>query len=204
MFFKRNEAIQFTEKIMKRGKVPILIYDQNWKKIFSDGMPRSIEGLSNRLKELIADENDARKKLKTDRERKRILMNKIIHLSDRLNSNGDEALALDIENSKKEIEILNEEIEKTYESLEFFPGIIANANVELLKETTTIAYSEINSTEARLSVLDKEIAVLREKLGQLWDEKEGLETRAQSIYTLLHSILGREELEKLDTRFFDK
>jgi len=72
------------------------------------------------------------------------------------------------------------------------------------EEDKKIAYLSINNTESRLISIDKEIDLLREKLGQYRDEKESLEEQKQVLYSLLHSIIGPEEIEKLDIRFLQK
>lgn len=201
MLFKKNDSIELDNIIMKRNKVPILIQDANWKKIFSNNMNKPISTLSKQLNELLVEEKELQKKLQLSLEKKRVLMNKIIHLSDRLNRKGEEIAIDNMEDIKNQINNLNEEIDKIRENLEIYPEKIYNLNMELLKETTKITYSEINDTEHRLTSVDNEINTLREKLGQCWDEKESLEGKVQVLYSLLHSIIGPEEMEKLDIKF---
>jgi len=204
MLFKKNESIEFANKIMKRSRIPILIYDQQWKKIFSNNMNKSMEALCKELQQLLTEDKQLQKKLQSSLEKKRILMNKIIHLSDRLNSKGEEIAISNMEDTKNEITKINQEIDEIRESLEIYPEKIENINMELLKETTKIAYLSINTTEERLISIDKEIDLLREKLGQYRDQKESLEEQKQVLYSLLHSIIGPEEIEKLDIRFLQK
>lgn len=202
MFFKRNDSIEFTDKIMKKSRIPILIYDKQWKEMFNNNMNKPMENLAKELKQLLDDETELHKKLKSNQNRKRILMNKIIHLSDRLNSKGEAVDVIDMENAKNEISILNEEIDKIREELEVYPQKIEDVNMELLGETAKVAYLEISTTESRLETVDYEIDSLRERLGEYRDEKEALENKVQTLYSLLHSIIGPEEIEKLDVKFF--
>jgi len=204
MLFKKNESIEFANQAMKKRRIPILIHDQQWMKIFSSNMNKSMEVLSKELHKVLSDEKQIQQNLKSSLERKRILMNKIIHLSDRLNSKGEEIDISNIQDAKDEINRINEEIDKMRENLEMYPKKIENTNMELLKETTKVAYSQINNTETRLISVDEEIRILREKLGKYWDEKELLEEKAQVLYSLLHSIIGPDEIEKLDMKFFQK
>jgi len=204
MLFKKNESIEFANQAMKKRRIPILIHDQQWMKIFSGNMNKSMEVLSKELHKVLSDEKQIQQNLKSSLERKRILMNKIIHLSDRLNSKGEEIDISNIQDAKDEINRINEEIDKMRESLEMYPKKIENTNMELLKETTKVAYLQINNTETRLISVDEEIKILRERLGKYWDEKELLEEKTQVLYSLLHSIIGPEEIEKLDMKFFQK
>lgn len=201
MFFKKNNPIEFTNKIIKKSRVPILIYDKQWKQLFSDKMNKTMENLSRDLEKLIEEEKVLEKNLKDYQHRKRILMNKIIHLSARLNIKGEEVNVLELDGARSEIANINHEIDRIREDLQIYPRKIEDLNLQLLKETTKIAYLEIDRAEDRMKVVDKEISLLRERLGQYWDEREGLEDRAQSFYSLLHSIIGSEEIERLDKKF---
>lgn len=204
MLFKKSESIEFAGRIMKKNRIPILIYDKQWKQVFHSNMNKSMETLSKNLQQLLDEEKELEKKLKSSQDRKRVLMNKIIHLSDRLNSRGEEIEISNMENARDEITKINDEIDEIRESLELYPKKIEIVNMELVKETAKTAYSEINTTESRLLDVDEEIHILREKLGMYWDEKESLEQKVQILYSLLHSIIGPEEIEKLDIRFFQK
>ncbi len=204
MFLKKNNFIEFTNKIMRKNRIPILIHYKQWKQLFSGNMNKYMENLSKELEKLIREEKELKKRLKDYQHRKRILMNKIIHLSDRLNVKGEPVDIVDIENSRIEILDLNEEIDKTRENLEAYAQKIENTNMELLEETAKISYSEIDKAETRIETVDYEIGLLRERLGEYWDEKEALEEKVQALYSLLHSIIGSEEIEKLDEKFFKK
>ena len=89
------------------------------------------------------------------------------------------------------------------EELEIYPEKIEHVNLELLKATAKVSYAEINTTQSRLKTVDEEIEQLREKLGEYRDEKESLEKKVQVIYSLLHSIIGPDEIEQLDIKFFE-
>lgn len=204
MFFKNNSSIEFTSKIMRKNRIPILIHHKQWRELFSDNMNRYMENLSRELEKLIKEEKESRKRLEDYRHRKRILMNKIIHLSNRLNIKGESVDVTEIENSKNEILGLNEKIDRIYENLEEYAQNIEDANMELLEETAKISYSEIDKSETRMGIVNHEIDLLRGKLGEYWDEKEALEAKVQALYSLLHSIIGSEEIEKLDEKFLKK
>ena len=56
-------------------------------------------------------------------------MNKIIHLSDRLNRKGEEIVISNMEDIKNEINNINDEIDEIRESLEIYPNKINNKRV---------------------------------------------------------------------------
>ena len=162
-----------------------------------------MENLSKELEKLLIEQKQAQDKLRVNKEKKRVLMNKIIHLSDLLISKGEEVQVSSIEDAKNEINALNEEIDQLLEELEIYPEKIEHVNLELLKATAKVSYAEINTTQSRLKTVDEEIEQLREKLGEYRDEKESLEKKVQVIYSLLHSIIGPDEIEQLDIKFFE-
>lgn len=202
MFFKRKDFIDFKDKIMRKNRIPILIHDKQWKQLFSNNMNKNMESLSKELGKLIKEEKELEKELKNSQHRKRIIMNKIIHLSDKLNIKGQAVDTTEMENAKNEISSLNEDIDKIRESLEEYPQKIEDINIELVEETANLAYLEIDEAESRIKVVDNEIELLRERLGEYRDEREALDKRAQTLYSVLHSIIGSEEIEKLDEKFF--
>lgn len=202
MFFKKNRSVEFTGRIEKKDNVPILIYDKNWKQMFLNNSNRTIEGLSKELEKLINEQKEMEKNFKDYQQRKRTLMNKIIHMSAKLNIKDENVSETELEAAKSEIEDLNDAIDEIRFRVETHPQKIEHTNMKLLEETAKIAYLEIDKAEARIETVDKEIAKLREKLGEYWDEKEALEKKAQTHYSLLHSIIGSEEIEKIDKDFF--
>lgn len=203
MFFKKAASINFANKVMKKSRIPILLYNKHWRGLYNNNMNKSMENLSKELEKLLIEQKQSQDKLRVNKEKKRVLMNKIIHLSDLLNSKGEEVQVSSIEDAKNEINTLNEEIDQLLEDLEVYPEKIENVNLELLKATAKVSYAEINNTQSRLKTVDEEIERLREKLGEYRDEKESLEKKVQTIYSLLHSIIGPDEIEQLDIKFFE-
>ncbi|ABW19810.1 hypothetical protein [Alkaliphilus oremlandii] len=203
MFFKKAASINFANKVMKKNRIPILLYNKHWRSLYNNNMNKSMENLSKELEKLLIEQKQAQDKLRVNKEKKRVLMNKIIHLSDLLNSKGEEVQVSSIEDAKNEINALNEEIDQLLEELEIYPEKIEHVNLELLKATAKVSYAEINTTQSRLKTVDEEIERLREKLGEYRDEKESLEKKVQVIYSLLHSIIGPDEIEQLDIKFFE-
>lgn len=201
MLFKKNIDIYIDENIIKKNRVPILTKDRVWKDIIGANTSKSIQSLSNRLEELLEEEKKLKIQLKDNKQQKTKLMNKIIHLSNLLNSKGQENVLPEMERCKEEIEKINEAIDVIMEKLEEYPKEIEKINLALLKETIIIVYSDINTSQNRLFTVKDEIDELRAKLNSLREEKDLLEEKIELLYSFLHTVVGHEEMEKLDLRF---
>lgn len=203
MIFKKDINIEIDESIIKKKQIPILIKDKQWKNIIGDTKNKNIRSLSKELEELVIRERDLRKKLAKYNQEKRKLMNKILHLSDLLNTKGQEEVLPELERCKEEINQVNQDIDRVMESIEVYPREIQKLNLSLLKETIKIAYKDMITNNDELLVVNEEMDKLRERLGYLRDEKIVLEEKVQGLYSFLHAIVGHEEMEKLDVQFLE-
>ncbi|QUH25660.1 hypothetical protein [Serpentinicella alkaliphila] len=200
MFFRRSIDIELDENIIKKKKIPILLKDKTWLYIRDNCKNRAMDSISKELEVIIKEEANLQKHMRTMKEKKRVLMNKVINLSDLVNTKGEERYIPEIEKSKSEIEQINIEIDQTYDMLLEFPKKIEQVNLQLLKETVKVAYQNVQTNQTQLNSLDKEIYGLREKLNKLREEKEIVEKKVGILYGFLHTLVGADEMEKLDIK----
>lgn len=203
MIFKKNININIDENIIKRKQVPILIKDKQWKKIISDNKNRTIKSLSLELEELIDEEKSFKREWTKHNQEKRKLMNKILHLSDLVNTKGQEDMLPELERCKEEINKVNQNIDKIMENLESYPSQIEKLNFNLLKETIKIVYQDMICSNDELFLVAEKMDKLRQELGELRDERIFLEERVEELYSFLHDTVGHEEMEKLDIKFLE-
>ena len=88
---------------IRKNKIPILIYTPEWIQLFSNFKSRSMQKSIAKLEELLAKEKNLEQELKELEKRKKISMNKILHLSNELNENNNEAFLEPLKESQKEI-----------------------------------------------------------------------------------------------------
>ena len=200
MFFRRTIDIELDENIIKKNKIPVLLKDKTWLYIRDNCKNRAMDSIAKELDALIKEEANLEKHMRTMKEKKRVLMNKVINLSDLVNSKGEEQYIPELEKSKSEIEQINIDIDQTFEMLLEFPKRIEQLNLQLLKETVKVAYQNVQTNQNHLNNLDKEISDLREKLNKLREEKEIVEKKVGILYGFLHTLVGAEEMEKLDIK----
>lgn len=190
--------IEIKENIVRRNKIPILIYTPDWIQLFSNYRSRNMQKIIDKLEELLAREKSLEEELKEMERKKKILMNKILHLSNELNENSNHAAIQALEDAKKEILSINTRTPKILEELEQIPFDINSQNTMLLKETVKRAYVLINESKKEAETTQEEINRIRESLANLIQKKVDSEERVNKLYSYLHGIMGATEMEKLD------
>ncbi|SCY49450.1 hypothetical protein [Alkaliphilus peptidifermentans] len=204
MFFKKTiKDIKLNEKVLKKSRVPILIKDSGWKKVFEPKKNRFMENLSKNLEALLNEERELKKEIRGKNERKLLLVKKILKLSELVNRDNREDALEEMERCKLEMQHLSTEIESLFLRLEELPREIEQNNLALLKETIKIAYDELSTNKNSLTTTDEEINTLRNRLGELRDQKEELEKKIDFLYSFLHTMVGYEEMESLDHQLLD-
>ncbi|NLV76081.1 MAG: hypothetical protein GX023_03730 [Tissierellia bacterium] len=198
------KGIDLDEDIIQKNKIPILIYDENWQKLFGTVDNKNIQYIKDELVALIEKEREFKKlkeKLQND---KLHAMKMILGIADSVNNeNKIENINL-LDEYKQKIEDINEELEDIMYQLETLPQDIREMNFELLKATVEYGYRELKTKEKKLNAVTGELETLREKLKDLINEKHDYEEWIDTTYSFLHGMLGSQEMEKLDEKILDK
>jgi len=201
--FSKNLEIAIEREIISKNRIPILIKDPTWLKLFGDAGDRPINNARKDLESLLEKQRFTDRQLKEKSKEKRKIMNKILTLSDELNNNqltkGTELLG----EYQQKIHTLNDEIENLTFEREMFPKQIKEANLALIKATIKLAYKQLSECENGLEPLNSEIESLRNKIRELIDRKNDYEEKISTTYRFLHGILGSKEMEKLDKDMLD-
>lgn len=193
--------ITLEEHIIRRKRIPILIESKEWRNLFEENSTKQMRKISKELEVMISEEKSAAQLLRNYQRQKKIFMERILRLSDEVNS-GDNPVALEqLEATKRGIIDINQQMEELQFKLDTLPKEIDRLNLELLKETVGIAYEDIRISGQKLPKLTEEILQLRQSLTEKWEEKIQTETRVQELYSYLHNTLGHEETDKLDKQF---
>ncbi|SCG83920.1 hypothetical protein DW1_2356 [Proteiniborus sp. DW1] len=201
--FSKNFQIDIEKDIIAKNRIPILIKDATWLKLFGDAGDKLINNARKELEALLEKQRLAEAQLKEKNRDKKRVMNKIIMLSDELNNNqlkeGTELLG----EYQQDIYTLNDEIDNLTFELEMLPKEIREANLNLIKATIKLAYKKLAEWEGSLEPLSAEIEELRNKLRELIDRKNDYEEKINTTYSFLHGMLGSKEMEKLDKDMLD-
>ncbi len=202
--FSKGIEIDIEETIIAKNKIPILIKDPTWLKLFGDIGDRSINNARKELEDLLEKQRLTDRQLKEkDREKKKT-MTKIIMLSDEINNNNSYIEGTELLGQyQQEIYKLNDEIDNLTFELEMLPKDIREANLNLLKSTVKLAYKQLAEWESSLQPFNEEMENLRNRLRELIEKKNDYEEKINTTYTFLHGLLGSKEIEKFDKDMLD-
>ncbi|MDD4503613.1 MAG: hypothetical protein PHS15_02145 [Clostridiaceae bacterium] len=193
--------IDFKDNIVKRNKIPILIYVPEWIQLFSNNKSRSMQKIITKLEELIARGKKFDLELNDLEKRKKVVMNKVLYLSKDINENNNKAALPKMEEAEKEIIEINLKIPRLLEELETIPDSINEMNTRLLKETIKRAYELIKENESESEKCQEQVNELRQKLAELIQKKVDTEERVNTLYSFVHGMIGADEMESLDKSF---
>lgn len=193
--------IDFKENIVKRNKIPILIYVPEWIQLFSNYKSRSMQKTISKLEELIAREKECEALLESLEKRKKVVMNKILYLSKDINENNNEAALPKMEETEKELIEINQKIPVLIEEMETLPNLINVQNTQLLKETIKRSYELIKEHKSESENCQEQVNEIRQKLAVLIQKKVDMEERVNKLYSFVHGMLGADEMESLDENF---
>lgn len=196
-----GKNIDFKDNIVKRNKIPILIYVPEWIQLFSGNKSRSMQKIIIGLEELIARNKECDSELNNLEKRKKTVMNKILYLSKDINENNDKTALPKMKQAEKEIIEINEKTQKILEELETIPDRINDMNTRLLKETIKKAYELIKESRSEAVRSQEQINDLRQKLSELIQNKVDAEERLNKLYSFIHGMIGADEMESLDESF---
>ncbi|MFA7573293.1 MAG: hypothetical protein WCY24_06200, partial [Lutispora sp.] len=165
------KEIDIDSDMLRKNKIPILIYTPEWIQLFSNFKSRSMQKTVDKLEELLSKEKSLTQEHKELEKRKRILMNKILHISNELNENNNEAFLDPLKDAQKEILQINNRLPEVLEELESLPSAINSHNTFLLKETVKRTYELINENKLEADKTQQEISKVRETLMELIQSK---------------------------------
>ncbi len=195
------KSIDFKDNIVKRNKIPLLIYTPEWLQLFNNFKTKNLTKSAEKLEELINREKNCEAELREMEKRKKIVMNKILYLSNDINDNNNGAAIPKLEEAQKELLGINKRIPELLEEGETLPGLINTQNTELLKETIKRAYELINEHKSDSEKCQQEVNELRQKLGALIQKKVELDERVNKLYNFIHGMLGAADIDRFDERF---
>lgn len=201
--WKSGQNKKFDKNILRKNNISLLILDERWNKLFTN-TPKTpaIERCEQRLKELLKEEARLTAEQKEIAVSKKNHMDNIIKLTPDVFEKNDEGAKKEMQISESEIKRINDRSKQIEVKLDEMPERIKQANLELLEHTVNIVYLKIRSTGRRVEELEKLIEESRTRLKAYIDEKESLSQDDTDIYSYFHDLLGGEELERLDKKFF--
>ena len=201
----KKKPIKLDWKVLRKNDISLLILDERWNRLFAN-IPKTpaIERCEQKLRELLMEEAWLTAEQKEIAALKKKHMDNIMKLTTDVFEKNDENAKNDMKHSESEIKRINSRLNQIDGLLDNMPERIRQANLELLGETIEVVYFRIRYAQKRVEELEKLIEETRTKLKEYIEEKESLSQDDTDIYSYFHDLLGAEELEKLDRKYFSK
>ncbi|HHW00311.1 MAG TPA: hypothetical protein GXX36_12230 [Clostridiaceae bacterium] len=191
--------------VLRKNDIVLLPLDGRWNNLFKNTEKTTdILRCEERIKELLKQQSSLIAELEEIQVRKKQCMENIIKLTPEAFDKNSEEAKRQMQWCEKEIKRINERKREIEVNLDNIPGLIKEANLELLEYTIKLVYVKIRSNQKRVEELDRLIEETRVRLKEYISERELLAQDGADTYSYFHDLLGSEELEKLDRIFFGK
>ncbi|MCR5301724.1 MAG: hypothetical protein K6E49_04725 [Lachnospiraceae bacterium] len=193
---------KFTNAMLS-AKIPILILDNKWHRIFGKMNPTDeIKQYENELAELIkrqgklVNENKDLKKIKSD------LMSDIVSNIDGVDSReSDEAVDRKLNDNKRLINDVNEKLDNNEEELKDLPREIDGVNKKLMLATMDLCYERLQSNTTQIEEIAEWVKGIRVELKKNLVKKQDMELYNAELYSYMHDIFGPVVMELFDMKY---
>lgn len=188
-----SDKEKFTQAI-NSVKVPILILDNKWHKMFGKMNPtKDIVNLEKELSILLKEqgklvnENKELKKIKKD------LMSDIV-----ANMDGENKKLSD---NKRLINDVNDKLANNEDRLMELPRQIDSVNKKLMLNTMEMCYERLQENTAEIEEIGEWIKDIRIQLKRNIIKKQDKEIYNSELYSYMHDIFGPEVMEIFDMKY---
>lgn len=201
---KRIKTSSIFDQLLNKKIVPILVDYEPFKELLKYGTSKKMDDLIERLDKLIFIEKDHILTIKNLNKEKKRTTAKVLYYSGQVNSDsGTEADMKKLEQERKIINETNQEIDERREKMEEILVEKEQLNLELLKETVSYCYNRMEKDEKELDIILEDIEKIRKELEVKRIKRDELEDRVNSTYSFIHSLLGSNATQKIDSKLAD-
>lgn len=189
---------------LKGKKVPILVLDQKWHRLFAiHGKPQDIVELESELNSLLARQGKLNNELKEMKKLKAKLMNNIVANMDDEDTENAAAREKRLEQDRRQIDEINARSEKDEEELLELPEQIRKVNEQLMLKSMDYIYEKIRINKEESEEIAKWIEQVRIDLKKNIIRKQNRDINNKEMYAYLHDILGPDVLDLFDYQYED-
>ncbi len=183
----------FTEAL-SQVKVPILVLDQKWHRLFAlEGKPKDVVEIENALRKNLEEQGRLGQELKDLKKLKADLMQEIVDLMDTDDSEK-------MEEKKRLIEDVNDKIALDEDALLDLPKEIQKNNDALMLLTMNFCYDRLRTNYSEAEEISAWIKKVRVELKRNIIKKQNREINNKEIYAYMHDIFGKDIINLFDVR----
>lgn len=197
---KKNGNGEKVRDILGDRKVPVLILDNKWYKLFSQtGSTPEIESLTRQLNELLKRQGKVNSEMNDIHLIKKKLMNDIVESMDTLDTLPDTEFKMG--EDRRLIEECNAKLKSYREESQTLPDRIEEINKKLTIATMELCYQKLRKNTEELNEIGSWIDKTRVELKKKIIRKQEAEQVNQYLYSYMHDIFGAEIIEIFDKEY---
>ncbi|MCR5145683.1 MAG: hypothetical protein K6B67_10355 [Lachnospiraceae bacterium] len=182
-------------QVVKNVKVPILILDQKWHRLFAlSGKTERVKDLEKNINDALARQGKLNQELKELKKVKNDLMKGIVDNMDDTQDTSNKKK----EENKRLIEEVNEKMAANEDELMELPKIISDYNNDLMIETMNFCYDRLRVNYHEAEEISDWIKQVRIDLKKNIIKKQNREINNKEIYAYMHDIFGKDVVEMFD------
>ena len=188
------------EQAIKEKKVPVLVLDQKWHRLFAiHGKTDEISDCEKQVNDLLAEQGRENQKLKDLKKAKNQLMDGIV--SDMDSEDDIKVREKKNEERKRLIDELNEQIDACEDRLLAIPKELKESNEHLMLLSMDYFYEKLQVNKKESDEIEAWINNIRVELKKNIIRKQNRDINNHEIYGYLHDVLGPEILDLFDFHF---
>jgi hypothetical protein len=190
-------------KAIHKKKVPILVLDQKWHRLFAiHGKPEHVTELETELKELLARQGKLTNDLKGLKKVKNQLMENIVQNMDGTSeSTHNSLMERKLEEDHRLIDETNEKIAAYEDELLDLPNQIKSVNESLMLESMDYIAEIFHVNKQESEEIEQWINQVRIDLKKNILRKQNRDINNREMYSYLHDIFGPEILDLIDFEY---
>ena len=184
----------FSEAVSKI-KVPMLILDQKWHRLFAlGGKPDEVKELETKEGDLLKREAELKKELKDLKKVKENLMASVMS-----NMEGtSDLVSKKLDEDKRLLEECNARIDSNEDELLDIPNQTEDVNRELMLKTMDYCYDKLRTNSEEAEEITNWIKDVRVQLKKNVIRKHNREINNKQIYSYMHDVFGMDVLNLFD------
>lgn len=180
-------------------KIPILTLDNQWHKLFTQtGDNDEIQGLEEKLNDILKRQGKLNTELKSLSAFKKKLMQEIVDIMELPDSSAKEKKMSD---NKRMIEESNQKMDDYNDELMDIPKQIDEANFELMMATMRVCYAKIRQNVQEIDEINKWVSDFKVQLKRKILSKQQKEIWNDEMYSYMHSIFGPDVIDMFDMKY---
>lgn len=189
---------------LKGAKVPILVLDQKWHRLFAvSGKPKEIIENEASLKLLLAEQGKLTSELKEYKKVKNNLMQGIVQNMEGVEHDKHVEEAKNLNDNKRLMEESKQKIEVIEDRLMELPVQIKAINDKLMLDTMSFCYDKLRTNASEIEEISTWITEMRIELKKNLIRKQNREINNREIYVYMNDIFGKDVMNLFDVKYED-